>query len=381
MSKRKTILFWVQHLLGIGHLRRARAISSILIEAGHSVTVVEGGMPIPGIDFPGAERVALPPVKSDADFSALYTDTGAVADDAFMTARRDRLVALGLERRPDIVLLEGWPLARRKFSAEIVPLLEALQSGAHRPRVVTSLRDILVDKGDPKKAAKMVALAERWVDRLLVHGDPTVARLEDSFPTAAMLTDKVRYTGYIADRRPLSPPIDGAGRGEILVSAGGGAVGARLYRSAVAAGRLWPDGPPWRLLLGPQLPDADRLEFMQAASPPNLIVEQARPDFPGLLMVAAASISQAGYNTAMDLLRTGCPALLIPFGEGGESEQRLRAEHLSRSPGFSSLSPVDLSAEALVGSVRSLLPQRRLPPPPNKGEAAREALLQALLEP
>lgn len=53
-----------------------------------------------------------------------------------------------------------------------------------------------------------------------------------------------------------------------------------------------------------------------------------RRDFPSLLRGAKVSISQAGYNTVGDLLRTQCRAILIPFVAGGETEQTVRAERL-----------------------------------------------------
>ncbi len=47
-----------------------------------------------------------------------------------------------------------------------------------------------------------------------------------------------------------------------------------------------------------------------------------------LLRSAALSISQCGYNTALDLLQARVPALVVPFAEGREDEQRARAGRL-----------------------------------------------------
>ena len=44
----RSVLFHVQHLLGIGHLRRAGAIARGLVAAGLDVTVASGGAPVPG---------------------------------------------------------------------------------------------------------------------------------------------------------------------------------------------------------------------------------------------------------------------------------------------------------------------------------------------
>ena len=39
---------------------------------------------------------------------------------------------------------------------------------------------------------------------------------------------------------------------------------------------------------------------------------------------AALSISQAGYNTVMNLLRAKVPAIVVPYDEGEETEQIFR---------------------------------------------------------
>ena len=63
------VFFYVQHLLGIGHLARASRIATALVEDGFDVTVVTGGTPVAGFPDPAVKTVALPPVTSgDAGF-------------------------------------------------------------------------------------------------------------------------------------------------------------------------------------------------------------------------------------------------------------------------------------------------------------------------
>jgi len=63
-------------------------------------------------------------------------------------------------------------------------------------------------------------------------------------------------------------------------------------------------------------------------APANVTLVRFRKDFPSLLRGAKVSISQAGYNTVGDLLRTQCRSILIPFVAAGETEQTVRAERL-----------------------------------------------------
>jgi predicted glycosyltransferase len=122
----------------------------------------------------------------------------------------------------------------------------------------------------------------------------------------------------------------------VLVSAGGGAVGARLIETAVAARDLLPPTLSWRILTGPNLPE-DRFRALAtraAEAGPGaggLVVERFHPDDLARLMAGARlSLSQAGYNTVCDLLRAGCAGILVPFASGGETEQTLRANLLAR---------------------------------------------------
>ena len=91
-----SVFFYVQHLLGIGHLVRASRIAHALQEGGIAVTMAVGGIPFPG--FPGRTipTVALPPLKASAGFSGLLDAEDHPVDD-------DR-------PRPEA---EGWPLTSR----------------------------------------------------------------------------------------------------------------------------------------------------------------------------------------------------------------------------------------------------------------------------
>src|SRR5262249_3551780 len=117
----------------------------------------------------------------------------------------------------------------------------------------------------------------------------------------------------------------GDGDGEIIVSAGGGAVGAALFDAAVTARRRGvAAGRRWRFLVGGDLPAAARARLVTAADE-TPTVEPARPDFVSLLRRCHVSVSQAGYNTAMDIVEAKVRAVLVPFATEGETEQTQRA--------------------------------------------------------
>ena len=66
------VLFWVQHLLGSGHLKRALTLARAMAGEGLRVVVASGGMPVPWLGADGVELVQLPPVQAgDLTFAGL----------------------------------------------------------------------------------------------------------------------------------------------------------------------------------------------------------------------------------------------------------------------------------------------------------------------
>lgn len=325
------LLFYVQHLLGVGHFRRAMGLARACEAAGIEVILASGGRPVDGIP-PAGRMVQLPPAESaDSSFSSIIDEQGRPIDDNWRATRRDALLGLFAETEPDLLLIEQFPFGRRAFRFELMPLLEAAMSRRPRPITVCSLRDVLVAKSDPKRQAEMIALAQRYFDRVLVHGDPAVIPLEASFPAAAALADRITYTGYVLDAAALGPSFDSEATGsdEILVSAGGGAVGRPLIEAALAARPLtrWRD-KPWRIVAGPGMAERD-VAALRASLPEGVLLDRVRPDLPALFARCHLSVSQAGYNTVMELLSVRARALVVPFAEASETEQALRARRLA----------------------------------------------------
>jgi predicted glycosyltransferase len=328
-----SVLFYVQHLLGIGHLRRALLLTDAMTRAGLAVTLVTGGEPLPELAAVSARRVVqLAPIRaSDASFKTLVGVDGQSPDDALWSARRRMLLAAFAEARPDVVVIEAYPFGRRPFRGELEPLVAAARARNPRALVVCSLRDIVVAPPHQRREREIVERVRADFDAVLVHGDPRLISLDASFPLASEIADRLVYTGYVA--APEIPPAGecNAGAGEVLVSAGGGAVGGALMRAALGARRrgcLADAG--WRLLAGPNLPAGEFLE-LTAELPDGVTVERYRDDFPQLLRRCRVSVSQAGYNTVLDVITAGVPAVLVPFAELRETEQTLRAERLAGS--------------------------------------------------
>lgn len=348
------VLIHVQHLLGIGHLKRAAVVARACAEAGLEVTLVSGGLPVPNLDLGSARLIQLPPARSaDDSFRALLDAEGGAVDAAWETSRRERLLALFARLRPHVLVLEMFPFGRRRFSFELMPLLEAAAASRPRPRIVSSLRDILVPKTKPGRNEEIAALVESRFDHVMVHGDPDLVPLERTYPLAARIADRICYTGYVAELAPVPGGPGRPGYGEVIVSAGGGAVGRKLLSSAIAARastRL--AGVTWRVLAGENIDDA-AYRGLVAEATAGVVVERSRPDFPDLIANCALSISQAGYNTVVSVVQAGARGVVAPFAGGNESEQSLRAELLRRRGALQVVDPGALSPVTLAEAVEA----------------------------
>ena len=324
------VLFYVQHLLGIGHLRRAVTLARGLTEAGLEVTVISGGQPIPGSDLGDARLVQLPPVRAtDMSFKVLLDEHGRPVDEAWKAMRRDALLEAWRRTAPRLLLFELFPFGRWGLRFELLPLLEAAGRERPRPIVACSVRDILVAKTKASRYEQMVDLAEAHFEHVLVHGDPALISFYDTLPQARRIARRIHYTGYVVDASGRRGGPGDPGWDEVLVSAGGGRVGQALLETAIAARTLTSlSHLTWRVLVGYHAPDAD-LDALRATAPGGVVVERARPDFPSLLMNCRLSISQGGYNTIMEALSAGCRSVVSPYAGGEESEQTLRCELLA----------------------------------------------------
>jgi predicted glycosyltransferase len=67
----------------------------------------------------------------------------------------------------------------------------------------------------------------------------------------------------------------------------------------------------------------------------------------------------AGYNTSMNLLAAGVPALVYPFGQN--REQRLRAEKLAAVGGMTVVDDEDLKPSGLAALMKGSLKKVRTP--------------------
>jgi predicted glycosyltransferase len=357
---RPALLFYCQHAVGMGHLVRSLALASALAERFRVVFLSGGRMPR-GLPRPRDVEVrALPPLALGPDNRLISCDRRRGVERA-QQVRREQILAAYDQVQPAAIVVELFPFGRKKFAPELLPLLErARQPGSRRPLVLCSLRDILVGRPDDQRShdERAVRWANTYFDAVLVHADPRLARLEDTFQPATPLRIPVEYTGFVLGAPACDQARAKAGRRRIMVSAGGGLVGEPLFRAALEAHQpLWAsERLETHIVTGPFLPESTWQSLRAAAAQrPGLRVHRFVPDLRAQIRASVASVSQCGYNTALDLLWAGVPSLVVPYAEGTEDEQTRRARRLEALGALRVLPADRLNGPTLAREVRALL--------------------------
>ena len=371
MTKPK-VFFYVQHLLGIGHSMRAALLTRAMTEAGLEVTLVNGGEPTTLGDPGAVQSIQLAPARAaDPSFSAIVDATGTPIDDAWKHRRQQALLKHFEAARPDIVLIETFPFGRWPFRFEILPLLEAARK---RCRVLCSIRDILVPKKSDHRNREIVSIIKERFDGILVHGDETLFKLDDTFVHAAEIRPLIYYTGYVAPQ-PEDPNDEASN--QIIVSAGGGGTGEHLMSAALDAFQQ-PGAPnlQLRFMIGPNMSPSFAAKISKT---PGIIVEPVRTDFRSLLAGAALSVSQAGYNTVMDILVSRARNVLIPFSQFDQTEQAMRARFFSQKGMAISIDENTLTPDKLLAAIHKGLEMKR-PDPSSLNLKGAEKTAQLVLQ-
>lgn len=316
------VMFYCQHVLGVGHFFRSMEIAGAFRD--HQVVFLEGGEPLKDFEAPPhVKRIFLPAIMMDSEFSRVETRGGNIEE--IRTQRKDLLLQTFRDFTPDVLIIELFPFGRKYFQFELIPLLKLISYEKMTVKVICSLRDILVEKKEQANYEKRVIdTLNSYFDLLLIHSDPQVVSLDETFSRIHDIAVPIEYTGFVTRKAPPKGRNDKTRL--IVASEGGSNVGTDLLAAAIRSFRLLPfkdlklrvfmspfAGPEARRQLTELAVDDGRVELLPFSS--DFLAELARADL---------SISMAGYNTCMDILSSGIRALVYPFPQNREQSTRAR---------------------------------------------------------
>ncbi|MFT5228774.1 MAG: putative glycosyltransferase [Glaciecola sp.] len=355
---RKTVLFYCQHSIGIGHLVRSFALVNSLKKSFH-VTLVSGGDFPKGMKVPeGINFVQLPAIGVDVNNNLMAIGTDESTYNV-MKLRQKKILHVYDEIQPDIFISEYFPFGKVQFMGELLPLLKRSKSSDKPMHVVCSLRDILEPNSMAKKMQQdfSVKIINEYYDGILVHGDESLITLDKTCPQLDRLIVPIHYTGYVTDQQ-YSPKIARETFKEIVLSAGGGKIAppfiCKMVRSFKKFG--FGEGATLKVIAGPIYPNDDWESLQELVKDePNITLIRSVESLSELWKQARLSISPGGYNTLMELICSRIPALIIPHRNESNSEQEIRAIRLQEEGLAMTIEFNNSSEEELAVAVRKAL--------------------------
>lgn len=315
---------------GLGHTRRNLAIAHTLAEQlPRLLDCTVTGLLITGesraTSFespPGWDWLVLPAIcKQESRYAPRHLDFGL----GQLIRLRSQVIDAALQAfHPDLVLVD-----RHAFGVEheLGAALACLRRTNPDCRLVLGLREVLDTPSVARR--EWAALGDinhlRSVfDEVWVYGDPEVHSPLLSGEIPEELSDRVRFTGFLAEGRradspsTIRPPY-------VMTMVGGGSDGLDLTMNAALASL--PAGIGHLIVTGPQMPERHRRQVEQAAGDRARVVESV-PDALADITAAEAVVSMGGYNSVCEIMTTEIPALIVPR-EKPRMEQFIRASALA----------------------------------------------------
>ena len=323
------VLFWVQQLLGSGHLKRAATLARAMADEGLEVILASGGMPMPSLLPDGVEVIQLPAIRtSDPSFAQLVDAAGRPVGDAMWQERQATPAAparpapaAGVDHgnvpvRPARLPARAAAAARGGRGDASKALAAVL--GPRHPGAKAFAGELRLDARSSARSLRPHPRAHRSA------ADPVRADLSLRH-SAEGPPDRYRLCGRCrrgpAGARPASPKC-------WCRPAAGGSARRSWRRRSRRAPR-----PAWRRRRGDWSPAAISPPTASQRStrdcPKGSALDRHRTDFDALLANSLLSVSQAGYNTVVEGLRLGKPMVLVPF----ETAIRDRATDPGRTAG------------------------------------------------
>lgn len=378
------LLIYTQDGLGLGHLRRASSVAAEFLRGeveGSVLTISDSPLGSLIRDVPHHDYLKLPSiVKAGPGDWRPHSLPLAIGE---VRRLRSRLILeAATAYRPDVLLVDHMP---HGALGELLPTLAALR---HTPtRIVLGVRDIIDDPAVVharwRSEGAFDALAEHY-DQVLVYGSSEVFDLPEEYGWPAELARMVRFCGYVCTPAPVAQrriPARRLGmepRGSMVVAMAGGGADAHALMSTLidAVPEICATRPcTFVIVTGPFMPDAQRRDLKHRAAGLPVRLRTMVGDPLRYLAAADLVVAMAGYNTTMEVLRVGTPALLVPR-RGPSAEQRMRAQRFADRGWVSQLDPDDLEPGRLAAAVVGALGRGSatpVVPPPDLGGLARAA--------
>lgn len=332
-------LIYCVHLYGVGHLKRMLSLAEGLVE-DCEITLIQGGRD-ERVTFlhPNFRHIGIPLPRSMIPF---ITNNQAASFEKLMKIRRKQLfTVMDFSRHYDFFITEQIPFTKLAFLCEAYSIMNALKIKNPNLAMFSSHKGGAplpeLGKNSAKHLKNEQLLKTLWkstlkelkanYDKVLVHVDPQVTTLDETFFYFNEIREMVEYTGYIypwCEKFATSKKR----KKEILVTVGSGIKGVPLLLSLL---NVVPKIPEYnfQFVTTPEM-SRDFVELLHKESEKvsNLEIVSFLENFDEKLRESSLAITLAG-STLINLYATSTPALVYrdPLDRGQVMQGKKFADH------------------------------------------------------
>ena len=313
------IAFLSQYVYGLGHSNRTKLIAEEVAKYDDVLII---------------EAVFKPPLKYNVPVISFLGDLlppkGKTTSSFVMSERminlRIQKFKETLDKYPvSTMVIEGFPFCRHQYAHEYFIFLEECKK--RNIKMIGSARDFPWDDPHEDQLKDWVNYSQNLVckyyyEKFLIHGDPHIlplysdkTRYANSKQIIDNISDKLVYTGYVSDSNLKQHKRK---NNYIYVSTGlNKDEGLILFKQITKIANQFSD---YKFIM----PVANRYKNLSNTVRKNMIFVDYIPDLGKRIQSCAALISYAGYNTTMEVLKSGVPTIFVPRQDGQKLEQFVR---------------------------------------------------------
>lgn len=311
--------FVTQYVYGLGHSNRTKLIAEET--AKYSDVLIIEAMFKPPLEY----KVPMISFMDDIKISDSKSFSALIMSEQMVHLRIKKYKEILNKYNFKLIVIEGFPFCRHQYAHEYFTFLEECKK--RNIKIIISARDFPWDDPHEDQLKDWVNYTQNLVckyyaDKILIHGDPDIlplysdrTRVANSKAVIEDIEDKITYTGYVCDNS-LKP--HSRKNNHIYISTGlNKNEGLLLFKEITKIAHKFPD---YKFIM----PVANKYRNISNTIKNNMIFVDYIPNLGKKIQSCAALITYGGYNTTMEVLKSGVPAIFVPRQDGEKLEQFVR---------------------------------------------------------
>lgn len=357
------------NILGMGHLINMMHLCRGFLEFG-KIDFIHGGRPIfVQIKSPNFHSIKLlyDPVVSINIFD--LADYYKKHKDQFisMFAKRRETLFEHIKGHYDFVIIEQVPFSKQLYNNEVTWIIQKVKAENPHALIIGSQRGIV--KSLSRKLSRerfnefqriilqteiqAVKFINRFYDKVLIHSDPNIIKLDETFESVLSIQQKLIYTGFITDPTFVKKKIKIKKRVIIFLNSLCDVI--HFFHFILQTAPRFPDYD--FLFIKTTSESFDRFEKkVNELAYPNVRITPVLNNFVEELSISSLAITGSG-TTILSLYQSGVPAIVYPTGE--LSDQWVYAEKFAEKGLVTIITSKDITPDRLFYIIKNTLKEPR----------------------